>query len=422
MSFLKLFSTVLFLNLLLTPTASANPTPVKALEANEVPFSNPYLATLWGIIRVGMTVDYIPHVKTVRLISDRFDNANLKDRGVPVRIALQHRGMIHQQKPVKRPLLIYMPGLGSTHNGHWSRYTISKFFRRGYHVAVFPSPMSKDFLPQRHKHAPGNFIEEAKTQLDLIRQARKAIGEDLVSEIHFLAESYGAFVGSIMVALDSLEPSENRVFDHGISRVAFVSPPLDFSRTLERIDREVIETREPFSFLCNDFAIDIRLALEAIMRKGEENISETTKICARGHVVHTGFKRATLEGSEEFEKAWGVRLTPSDAREYSFWRQSVLVSEVFKLFNPRSNDILGNPDFRNFSYWIGQARRNSEINISILASTDDFLNDSGFWQNLPYGEFITDRMSLHERGGHMGFITSASFNKELFKIIPKAAD
>ena len=421
MSFFKSFSVALLLNLLPNPLANANITKLKAFDANEVPFSNPYLATLWGAIRVGMTVDYIPHVKTYRILSDRFDNANLKNRGVPVTIALQHRGMIHQQKPVKRPLLAYMPGLGSNHNGHWTRYTIPKFARRGYHVAVFPSPMSRDFLSQRHKHAPGNFIEEARTQLDLIRQARKAIGEDLVSEVHFLAESYGAFIGSIMVALDSLESTENRIFDHGISRVAFVSPPLDFSRTLQRVDKEVVETREPFSFLCHEFVNDVRLALETIFRSGEENVSETTKICARGHIVHTGFKGATLEGSEVFEQAWGVRLTPPDTREYSLWRQSVLVSEVFKLFNAQSNDILGNPDFRNFSYWISQARRNSEINIGILASTDDFLNDASFWQNLPYAEFIIDRISLHERGGHMGFVTSTSFNKDLFKIIPKVA-
>ena len=162
------------------------------------------------------------------IIDSRIQNP-LGQGKVPFKLYLQKD---RENKIITAPLMVYIPGMFSSYDNVTVMTVLKSAVNSGYHTLALPNVWNIDFIDSRTTFMPGNFIKEAESVIGIIHSIKNTyIGREHISSGILIGESYGAFLSSVVVAMDSR--SSQAMFDNG---VMLIHPPLNILDGLHRID------------------------------------------------------------------------------------------------------------------------------------------------------------------------------------------
>ena len=192
------------------------------------PYRDPIVATISGAVvnADGITPGAKRQVVHVQVLPDRNQLPGLEGRGV-VSVALYR-----QHHPA--PLMVVLPGIGSSGYFGIGTYLAAMFHRAGFHVVILPSPMNWDFaLAASRSGAPGYPPEDARDVYATLQRTLETLrgrqGLD-IRGVNFVGVSLGALEGAYLSVLDT---DEGKV---GIERYLLVNPPLDLDYSINTLE------------------------------------------------------------------------------------------------------------------------------------------------------------------------------------------
>jgi len=373
---MKIISLFLFFSLMTPPTYSWSPVVLQGvrklddkLSLSRSPFFDRYQFSLWGSIRARL---YDPRTKKTYLSSRYLKNSVKASFGIA---------------DAKHPeLYVYIPGIFNNVNEGQTSRAFVRMKKIAKNVLVLPNPWGTDYLEARPTHKPGDVVREAESLYDLTLDflAQQNLPEN--TKIRLFGASYGAFLAAIYANVDR-SLTKNLVDD----KVYVFSPPLNMGQTIRNIDQLMWED-DFFNRRLSDK--DMALAfLDYVFAKSERDLSVKSKILSTPLTVRGGFKEPFRESIDIY-----FRNHPDyKSNEKYFFRTYLeqLAPELKTLLDSEVADL---------DYWISSGKEAYGLDIKVLSSQNDFLN------NYVYsGLYPEDHYWFFQNGGHLGFIELDEF-------------
>ena len=339
------------------------------LSLSRSPFFDRYQFSLWGSIRARL---YDPRTKKTYLSSRYLKNSVKASFGIA---------------DAKHPeLYVYIPGIFNNVNEGQTSRAFVRMKKIAKNVLILPNPWGTDYLKARPTHKPGDVVREAESLYDLTLDflAQQNLPEN--TKIRLFGASYGAFLATIYANVDR-SLTKNLVDD----KVYVFSPPLNMGQTIRNIDQLMWED-DFFNRRLSDK--DMALAfLDYVFAKNERDLSVKSKILSTPLTVRVGFKEPFRESIDIY-----FRNHPDyKSNEKYFFRTYLeqLAPELKTLLDSEVADL---------DYWISSGKEAYGLDIKVLSSQNDFLN------NYVYsGLYPEDHYWFFQNGGHLGFIELDEF-------------
>ena len=354
------------------------------------PMRDPFIAAGWGALRAHKLFHWGLEYRGRRwLENDHFDN----EKGIRVLLRAQKK---------RAPLIVFSPGIFNSTKDPMVLRAIRNFRRRGYHVVALPNSWSPEYIKFNPRFQPGDLEAEAKVVLQVAREAKRFIGEEKVSGVHLVGESYGAGLSAIATALDA--ESVDPIID---GTVTLFSPPLDVLVSMKLMDDGLDKYQSLYQEHCRGRAL---VSMWEVMHsRSYDDLSPKTVECAAATVAYVGFHdllsltARTLHKQGRVKEELGKYLTKDEIQNLRF-------SSFFRHFLPDCNQgILDGVG--DVAKWIHRAESQGSHRIKILTTADDFLNDSSLWSRLD--DLGPERLIVLPWGGHLGYIAQEGFQKFL---------
>tara|TARA_B100001248_G_scaffold262484_1_gene258741 strand:- start:218 stop:1474 length:1257 start_codon:yes stop_codon:yes gene_type:complete len=297
---------------------------------------------------------------------------------------------------LKRPLIIYLPGIFNNAASSHSRRAYDRFEKLGYHFLALPNPWSKDYINANPYGAkPGDVLHEAVSLRKVMDKAIDLIGKENITSIELVGASYGAFVAGVIQAFE--DPN-----DPLFSTTTIISPPMDFRYSIPYIDEQMLSVSGKVEE--NDIWDNIKLVFDYLLAGFRTDIDEENLEKAKPYTIQIGFKQALLKSIKEYAKVHDLDWIPhfDDEKEQAEWEDNFVFNYYFENHAPEILKVLQS-EFASLHYWIDAAQA-SNFSPRIITADDDFLNPEFFptksmFENYPPATYL----SLPE-GGHLGFL------------------
>jgi pimeloyl-ACP methyl ester carboxylesterase len=375
------------------------------------PYHDPYLATVIGasLNADGLTPGVKRQVVHVSVLPGRDTLPGLEGRGV-LSVALYR-----QKGPA--PLMLILPGTGSTPYFGLATYYAKLFYKQGSHVVILASPMSWNFaLAASRWGAPGYTPEDAQDLYVALQQILPVLRSRYqlkATRVNLLGMSLGALEGAYLSLIDA---DEGKI---GIARFLLVNPPLDVSSVLRRLDewaslsakigpqrardleakaagfveafsRQRRDDLAAFDALAKGFATfsreELQYLIAAYLQTSLPELVTVTQAIHDQQILAAPPDRVR----QRLEEAHGMTFTDyADRVALPVWRrESGEPSASSEIFASRGSlgaivdRLKGNP------------------RVFIMHNVDDFLADGASIQRLK--EALGDQVKLYPYGGHLG--------------------
>lgn len=302
---------------------------------------------------------------------------------------------------IPSPLFVFIPGLfgalNSVHNEMFQKTLVKK----GFHVLVFPNPLSVDFLSSGPTQAPGNPIHDASMIYEGISRVAKMLNEQnyIKGDIHLAGVSHGAFMSSILAARDQMKVRPLISGD-----VTLIAPPFNLADGLKRLDIAIDDTKDEARG--TSFGSAVMLGMKIKRAKVESDLDQDTREKAKMIVVQFGFKRKLKKSVYALRTFMGMTSIPShkeDKKAFEKWSDELNFGKYMELHAPEVRRAL-TPQNSSLSYWMNRYRKKSNKQMRVLTAEDDFLNSPHDWDSFP-----SDQVIILPRGGHFGYRTDKWF-------------
>ena len=307
--------------------------------------------------------------------------------------------------PQKSKLLFYLAGLFDPGESGNTKGIISEYIDLGYHVAVISNPLSIDFMGAVPTYEIGNVKSEAKAVFKVIEKVIKEMeGRNLLidDEVHLSGISHGAFISSIIAAMDS---NSKRPMITG--NVTIFSPPYDLLKSARYLDLASAESKED-----SDIGIIklIKKVWSLLRIDAGDDIKEEQAGYAKAIVSNVVFKKSLIETLEKYDEATGKLQIPRMEDAYEQWVDDMNFMRFYREYVPKAYKELKNGDAK-IAKWFEIYHQNTGNNIRVVTSQDDFLNDPMDWNSLDPGQAI-----VLGHGGHMGFMAQKKWFKKFVEL------
>ncbi len=295
-------------------------------------------------------------------------------------------------------LVIALPALFQGYKDAFISRSMDLITRRGYSAVIVPNPFSREYLDHKPTCSTGNFLREAEIAYNVIRQIKENWG-DKFSKIHLVGVSYGAFLSSVIVAMDS---QRDQIID---GRIVLLGPPLDLFTSLHKFDEIIDDT----SFWQGSQALVagyIQGKVDDYLKAAKRNDLKETDGCSVNDELLASYEKELHELVENRPDQARMVSTGADAQDEeakplpinfinAIRRES---PDVYKLFRDNQSDLT------KLSFWLQQSLDNGIEDIRIVTSKDDYINDFNDWLELPEELLSSHHLLVRATGGHVGFL------------------
>lgn len=295
------------------------------------------------------------------------------------------------------PLLVFIPGVFANANDGIARGTIKWFSEMGYHVLTIPNFWSRDFA----KAAPifqGQYPDgEAKTIRELVKSViANELGKKNVSSVQIMGESLGALTVAVVYSRDSrsLQP----IFTGGAT---LTWPPIALHAAMAKLDDMMASTQSIYETTCHHSIK--RLITKWRIFRGDYLLKPTQEEieCAPAIVAQYSFRKELVKLAQTINDVEHLhRQVPSD----------LTFSDFVKTFAPRYSGALSPSDHNGqIEYWLRETDARAAMNIRILTSEDDFLNQRASWNFTGFFAPAKSQMINAHWGGHIGLTITKAY-------------
>jgi hypothetical protein len=313
------------------------------------------------------------------------------------------------EEQVKAPLTIIFPGIfGKSKDDDLVKNLIGILEAYPTHLAVIPNFLSTEYI----EAGPIYQDDVVKTDIHvaslLVQKILKSISQD-VSEINFVAESLGTFVATASL----VELQKHELFKNIKFNLILMWPPLQLKKVLENFDNNIMATKKTFDEC--QFWYRYPLAFyHFIWHKKPMTPSVDFIKCMDSYLYHGVFGegiRKSMKAHHETHKL-NQEVNPKNFAEF------------FKSYNLDFYKMLSNGDERlNLNYWLSK-RNQTQTNVKIVSSRDDFLNEGLDWNEFLRSAYLgEENLILLPWGAHSAGLAlpvwPLVFKKELYNIRPK---
>jgi hypothetical protein len=308
------------------------------------------------------------------------------------------------QAQKQAPLTIVFPGIfGTIKNKDLTINLVSQLERNETHVAVIPNFLSTEYI----EAGPIYEDDVAKTDIQiaslLVEKILKSIPHEVL-EINFVAESLGTFVATAsLVELQKRELFRNLKFN-----LILMWPPMQLKKVLQNFDRNIMATKNIFDEC--QFWYRYPLAFyHFIWHKKPMTPSDDFVKCMDSYLYHGVFGegiRKSIIAHTETNKI-KLEMYPKNFADF------------FQSYNQHFYKMLSDGDERlNLNYWLSK-RNQTQTNVKIVTSVDDFLNEGLQWNEfLPSAYLEEKNLIILPWGAHSAGLAlpvwPLVFKKELF--------
>lgn len=368
-------------------------------------FQDTYVVSLWGSIRSFKSK--LKRFDTVELeVPEHFEKPlkvmyylqeEKKYRRVrPDRNSVQRRTREPYYVSLKRPLIIYLPGIFNNAKSNQGKRAIKEYSKRGYHIVSIPNPWSEDYIKARpYGTKPGDIISEAKAVRAVMDAAIVALKPENITSIELVGASYGGFLAGVVQAL---EPQGASLF----TATSILAPPLDFSYSLPYMDEQMIRHYEE----AEDLSLfdHIKIFFNYVTADFRNDVSETSKRYAKPFTIQKGFKEGLIKAVEYYSKANDVDWLPnfSSKEEEKEWEKNFVFSSYFSDYANELEEVLSG-EAGVLAHWLEQAVALGH-QVRVLTTENDFLNPMQFPTKSRYTLMRQENFLILPQGGHLGFI------------------
>jgi pimeloyl-ACP methyl ester carboxylesterase len=374
------------------------------------PYRDPYLASITTAIlnAEGHVSGLKRQVVHVPVLPGRNALPSLEGRG-DLSVALYK-----QSRPA--PLLLIVAGIGSNPYFGVATYFAGLLHRKGFHVAILPSPMSWNFaLAASRSGAPGYVPEDARDlyvamqrTLDVLK-TRSGLR---ITRIVFMGVSLGALEGAYLSVLDAKEGKL------GIERYLLANPPADLTFAVKKLD-EMDALREKFGRAKSESLMLKAMAVAQPFTEERREHPDFGKL-VKGFSVFTndelqfliaGFLELVLPElvyvSEVIQDRNAGKVTPPEVRKRIHDAKSVTFTEYSEkigvpVWRVQTGDLQADLDAfmkqGSLAPILDELRGNPRVYI--IHNADDFLAESKSIDELK--EAMGSRMVVYPYGGHLG--------------------
>jgi pimeloyl-ACP methyl ester carboxylesterase len=374
------------------------------------PYRDPYLASITTAIL--NAEGHVPGLKRqvvhVPVLPGRNALPTLEGRG-GLSVALYK-----QSRPA--PLLFIVAGIGSNPYFGAATYFAGLLHRKGYHVAILPSPMSWNFaLAASRSGAPGYVPEDARdlyVAMQKTLEVLKTRSSLRITRIVFMGVSLGALEGAYLSVLDAKEGKL------GIERYLLANPPTDLTFAVRKLD-EMDALREKFGLAKSEAIMRKAMAVAEPFTEERRENPDFGKL-VKGFAVFTndelqfliaGYLELVLPEliyvSEVIQDRNTGKVTPpearkriQDAKSFTFTQYSEKIGvPVWRVQTGDSQaDLDAFTKQGSLAPILDELRGNPRVYI--IHSADDFLAESKSLDELK--EAMGSRMVVYPYGGHLG--------------------
>jgi len=206
-------------------------------------------------------------------------------------------------------------------------------------------------------------VRECKTQIDEF----KTKGFD-INKVHIAGGSYGAFIASMMLAMDAAG-------EQHFEKITLLSPPFNFRRSFERLDSYMDIFHKQYSM----FSLS-RNIISAYKGCKIRKLSKKTIHKFKGLVIYHGIQSSLIHTVFAYEKIVDRDLTPGSLfgwlrGRFHKWRKEARILPLVAQHMPNFEEVFSYPNI-SLKYWLDSAKLNNpKIDSLIITTEDDFIND-----------------------------------------------
>lgn len=374
-------------------------------------FDDPYAASIWRAANSPwyMASDF-PNYKEEELVLN-FSQSTKK-------YYIKAGTFLHKDSSgqvLKRPLMVFLPGIFSNFLTPTSLMHGLFFYSKGYNVLLLSNPWSKKWIVELDLVPMGDLDFEIKTIKKMVEAFKNKFAGS-TSSVSYFGYSYGAFMAAA-VAGSSLDDFQNGVKGDAVVDTYLVGPPFDLFDSMVKLDNLADQT---YSQIQSTKSL-LWPALSYVNKNSQSEISDKELKKASAVAVYGGFVENFADSLRTYGYVHNIgfeppSLAPADQRK---WKRSLRFSYWIKNYLPGYDNLIAQNKVR-LEFWLNKAALSSN-RIRVLTSIDDFINNAS---NL--NSFSNDnRFMILPNGGHVGYMNTnwywdlldQSFNPQ----VPRAA-
>jgi predicted dienelactone hydrolase len=354
------------------------------LRTYDNPFPDHFASTVWGAVQAEpLSLGGIAGSRKILVQTPRFDKAPLP---VIFRILKDSRGLTQ-----KAPLIVYLPGLFSDLESGQSLRGANMYKNLGYHVAVIPSPWSKEYIDAKRSAWPGDIENEALDILSVIQALKELLNQEgALTQVHLSGSSYGGFLSSVILAKDA----EGEKIITGSTTI--FGAPKSLGVGMEHLDR-LLETYYSEAINTPDAQIGA-LGVNFLRARTQSHLLPVALRKAGMMMSYAGFNRGLASAMYYLDDERALHRIPRlGGRDYSQWAKKQRFQNYLEL-NPEMGAIF--TDGRDsLLYWLHKAESAGAEQYRVIVADDDFLNNRADWSTLNPRHY-----AVLATGGHLGFM------------------
>lgn len=310
---------------------------------------------------------------------------------------------LHDHKKKIDSMVVYIPGVFVNFDQAASKSMVRRFLKNRQHVMYFPNPIGTDHINAGFRGAPGNFMKEAKAFYLIFKKFLsdlKSKGFD-INNIKIAGGSYGALIAAIMLEMDSRDSKL-------INQVTLFSPPFNFLRSFERLDKYIDVLQNQYSL----FPLSSNL-ITALKGCKVRKLSQKKLDKLAGIVIYHGIQSSLVDSVFAYEKHMEIDLTPGSffgwiRTRYRNWRREVKTIPLISTHMIDFKKYFKLP-YVSLKHWLDKAKENNpKIDLLVITTEDDFINDL-------YSIPNDSNYVIFKNGGHLGYYSLPWFDK-LFEL------
>ncbi len=364
-----------------------NERALNELMREPVRFPNPTAATLWGGAQARKAAN-----------QPLTANATLSAQGIKCPLLIQKNGA--KAKPAR--LLVYLPGMFNNLNDPLLIRGFNRFARLGHHLLTMPNPWSEDYIRSGAKTRPGEIELEAEQILRAIHEAVRAIGPRNVEGIDVAGDSDGAFLGAVTFAKD--RESKAPILDGSLT---LFGPPLHFDKALAAMDRRIDDSREKYFRDCSSKVQVVPILANLLSAPSQLWLNPHTLDCADSIFAFRAFQAFAVRAAIAIDETWNLGSIPTDAET---WKRNLTFRGFLKNYSPGGLKTANDPVKADLGYWLNQSSQRGPLNLRILTSRDELVNEIADWSADPHFHFTEKNTRFVPWGGHLGWEALQDFD------------
>lgn len=365
---------------------------------------DPYLSTVFDSCRTVGKLGYLQLRSAVKKTNGpycaypeivRYSNAGLRG-SLKTRLYLQRKRTTNQV--IQAPLMVLLNGLGGGLNDITAKLVGATLANLGYHVLMIPNPFSSDYLSVKPRATAGSYLEEGRVILEIVESCVTSLttthglsfslsrGRNANKLIHMTGISYGAFLASVVIGLDSIF---SRPLITGVS--SLIGAIIKVKTAHQNLDRLLDENLTKWLGPKRAIAKTLYGILNRAVYKTFNNYPE-------------------LEVQDQRVYANFQQITALKKRDRRTTLRFVYSTEAF--YDDESK-ILYNAETDEIDYWLNIANANGNQRFRLVTAKGDFINQNSCWSKVKRLSVRDKNLILIDSQGHLDFCGSTWFQQFL---------